>query len=219
MANQELKLDVLDTRLTDKRTDWLCEWTRGRNPEYCLRVDEGTSLDRLLDDLLLKVKDDKIGLLQIFAHGLGVFEYADKAKKQLKAIHGGFGVELCKENLTMSTVERFGRLSGKFGAADVGIKLLGCAVAAAPKSVRETPGATPKIGFGRELCQRLANLTGAGVMASEALQDATIRDEPISFRTAGQIKSIEACVTLGDWEGTVWVFSPKGPAQKWKPAR
>jgi hypothetical protein len=153
-------------------------------------------------------------VLSILAHGFGEYTYKDSMKKFEAAIEPGFGVEFGRDNIVMETVERFKALKGLFSSAGVGIKLMGCGVAAQYR-FRVTPvGREYKQGFGKDLCKKLAEVTGASVMGSDALQTVEIDENPKTYRWGSDIQTINSCDRFGKWEGQVWVFSPNGKVEK-----
>jgi hypothetical protein len=102
--------------------------------------------------------------------------------------HGGFGIQLGKEGLTLATVDRFSALKGLVKS----IILYSCAVA------ETAPGRRMTDGDGGLLIARLAARTQAYVVASSALQyyyAGTSGISPIDF---------------GTWEGDVYLFGPSG---------
>jgi len=222
-SGEAIDIDVPDTRLTDDGIEWYCEWTKGGDPNRRLLVDGNTPLDQFLATLKSRVGGNRIGVLSILAHGWGEWEYQDKEKKRPKTIHGGFGVEFCKDTIpgiepgvTLQTVDRFKELYGLFSSREVGIKLKGCE-AAAEYRFRVAPNSSEfKTGFGKKLCGRLATVTGASVMASDHLQDVKIDDTARTYRWANDIRTIKSCVSFGEWEGSVWIFRPDGTIDKIK---
>src|SRR5258706_5352652 len=196
MADSEVvNIDVLDKRLTADGIEWYCEWTKGGDPQRRILVDENTPLDTFLQTVRSRIGDARIGVLSILAHGWGEYEYRNKEdmknKKSLK-IHGGFGMEFCKESIRMDTVERFKELKGLFRGADIGIKLMGCA-AAAEYQFRVCPGVNEfKKGFGKKLCGKLAEVTGVSVMASDNLQAVSIDRNERTYRWGSDIRTIKS---------------------------
>jgi hypothetical protein len=213
LTKEVIDIDVLDTRLTDKGIQWYCEWTRGGDPNRRVRVDGSTPLDAFLQTIKSRIDQRKIGVLSILAHGFGEYEYTDATKKKRKAIHPGFGIQFGSDNILPATVERFKALNGLFAGTGVGIKLMGCG-AAAQYRFREAPNGSYKTGFGKDLCKKLAATIGASVMASEALQEVQIDENPRTYRWGNDIQTIPACASFGDWEGQVWIFSPDGGLAK-----
>lgn len=104
--------------------------------------------------------------------------------------HGGFGLQLGQDNLTLSTVSCFKTLKGLVST----VILFACA----PADV--APGANHTSGDGAWLCTQLAVMTQAKVVASSATQVYSHQEHwfwhsPIDF---------------GAWEGDVFEFSPDG---------
>jgi hypothetical protein len=182
-----------------------------------LTVNGATELDRLLQDIKGRVgKGNKIGVLSILCHGLAHAEYEDEAKTKIKIWHGGFGMEFCKEDITLKTVSRFGGLKGLFANRALGIKLIGCA-AAAQEVFNVVPSGKEKMrSFGKRLCWSLARATGTGIMASTSLQDADVNKlyKKVTVRSGWDItekeEEVAQCVEPGKWEGKVWIFTPDG---------
>jgi hypothetical protein len=216
MATEEtIDIDVLDTRLTDSRTtSWYCKWTKGGDPDKRLRVDENIKLDSFLDTVKSRLRGRKLGVLSILAHGFGVLEYPDRAKKGEPKIHGGFGIEFCEENLLLTTVEQFKKLKGVFSNRDLGIILMGCAAAAEDRFLVAPGTKEYKTGFGKQLCSKLAAVTDTGVMASESLQEAKVDTSPRTYRWGNDIQEVASCVEFPGWKGTLLVFSPNGKMKR-----
>lgn len=217
-ATEGINIDVLDTRLTDDGIEWYCEWTKGGDPDTRILVNGDMLLDRFIEMVKSRLRDRKLGVLSILAHGWGEWEYADKAMTKRKKIHGGFGIEFCRDGLLLTTVERFTALKGLFNNRDLGIKLMGCA-AAAEYRFRVAPGTSLfKKGFGKRLCRRLAAVTDVSVMASDSLQDVDIDKNPRNYRWGNDFRTIKSCVKFGSWEGAVWIFQPNGRVEKVEPS-
>jgi hypothetical protein len=217
MAETEvIDVDVLDTRLTDDGIEWYCEWTKGGDPNRRILVNGDTPLDGFLEDVKKRLKGRKLGVLSLLAHGWGQWEYADKAMQKKVKLHGGFGMEFCKEGLIRETVDRFKALNGLFNSSDMGIKLMGCDVAAEYR-FRVAPGGSFKDGFGKQLCFKLAEVTQTGIIASDSIQAAEIDSNPRTYRWGNDIRTIKSCVKFGSWEGNVWIFRPNRTSDKYKP--
>lgn len=215
---ETINLDVLDTRLTAEGVEWYCEWTKGGDPKRRITVNGSTPLDMFLDTVKSRLGESKLGTLTLLAHGFGEYEYSDREKKRIKAIHGGFGMEFCKDNINLGTVDKFVKLKGLFAGSDkIGIKLLGCA-AAAEYRFKVAPRTNEyKTGFGKKLCKKLAEVTNTCVMASESLQGAEIDTQERTYRWGYDIQTIKSCVKFKHWEGIVWIFHPNGKIVKWTP--
>ena len=106
--------------------------------------------------------------------------------------HGGYGLQLCAEDLTLNTVNQLQPLNGNI---DYYIKIYSCGTADV------APGRTGQIGDGRELCSRIARVTGAGVFAADATQ----------YYTNGTLFGlISKPIDFGNWEGNVLEFDAGG---------
>jgi hypothetical protein len=102
---------------------------------------------------------------------------------------GGFGLELCNENLTLATVNQLAPLNGKLSYYSY---IYSCAAADV------APGHEGIHGDGRMLCSRIASTTGNGLFAADATQiyiHCSLFGIPISF---------------GGWEGNVLEFNAAG---------
>ncbi len=106
--------------------------------------------------------------------------------------HGGFGLQLCQENLTLATVAQLNPLNGNLsyywviyacGAADV------------------APGRQGLHGDGRMLMSEIARRTGIGVFAA----DATQRYVALSLGSWCILP-----IDFGGWEGNLLEFSATG---------
>jgi hypothetical protein len=106
--------------------------------------------------------------------------------------HGGYGLQLGAENLTLSTVTSFRTLRGLVSVVIV----FSCAAADV------APGANHTSGDGAWLCTQLAVMTQAKVVASSATQTYTYSDS--SYRI------FRSPIDFGKWEGDVFEFSPDG---------
>jgi hypothetical protein len=104
--------------------------------------------------------------------------------------HGGYGIQLGQEGITLGTVDLFAspNLRGKIKS----IILYSCAAA------ETAPGKRMTGGDGNLLCSRLADRTKAYVIASSTFQIYTYggsSNQPINF---------------GSWEGDVYLYGPNG---------
>jgi len=106
--------------------------------------------------------------------------------------HGGFGLQLGTENLTLTTVPCFKTLRGLVKV----IILFGCGTADV------APGTNHTSGDGAWLCTQLAVATQAKVIASSATQYYSYHNSSWSF--------FNSPIDFGDWEGDVFEFSPDG---------
>lgn len=130
---------------------------------------------------ILSEQFGKIESLQIMAHGIE------------EDGEGGFGIELCKDNLTQDTVHQLRPLQGKVDK----IVLLSCAAAQVASNRRGSDG------DGELLCKRIAMTTRSWVKASTYEQEYKVWSWEKSWGT-----------DFGNWEGDCWWFSPHGMKYK-----
>ena len=197
------RLVLLDFRLTGMVTDGIGE---------VIRVGAGTDIQKAFN----KVAARAFGLgglddLLICCHGFeALFEDYDG---QVSFMSGGFGLQLCNENLTLANVG----VTAVLKAAPPEVQLvkrivvLSCAAA-------ETNRLTKVFGAdGKRLMGAIALTTGASVVASTASQSYDlIPGVAQSLRSAGGRDDWR--INFGEWEGDVFEFSPAdGSARKLKP--
>jgi hypothetical protein len=135
--------------------------------------------------------------LSIMCHGYegGV----DDGRAGLSTMDLGFGLQLCREGLTLANVSQTARLEGLVEI----IILYACGPA------RTRPGFEGTSADGREFCRELASWTGAEVLA--AIETQYYLKEP----RAGLIKRLfrigaDDTINFGNWEGQLYRFSPDG---------
>jgi hypothetical protein len=135
-----------------------------------------------------------VGKLRIIAEGLG------KINAVHIMAHGieedgvcGFGLLVCKEELTNNTVHMLRPLKGMVNK----IVLLACGAANTAKGNKRADA------DGNLFCQRLAKIAGAWVKAS------TFRQEYVVWSRAKGWGS-----DFGEWEGDCWWFGPGGEKYK-----
>jgi peptidoglycan hydrolase-like protein with peptidoglycan-binding domain len=116
--------------------------------------------------------------LKLMAHG-----YTGPGGSQ-----GGGGIQFCREDLSLSNLDRLRPLYGKFMA---GVDVYACGVAYI------TPGYEGKVGDGNVFCSRMAQILGTHVRASTATQ----------YYGLG---SASSGLEFGRWEGTVLTYGPRG---------
>lgn len=174
----------------------LCVWDNrltsspGVRPPYkeLIEVGEKSPLADVIDWVVFKSWQYSGDVrVIIMAHGIesatvrGVYTQAQ----------GGFGVSLCKETLTLDTVERFApwkkiaRPPATTGVKQIDIR--GCGAAYI------VPGRDGQIGDGNYLCYKLAQITGSYVRASTAPQ-------PYDFTR----------MVFLPWVGLVQTYGPTG---------
>lgn len=135
--------------------------------------------------------------LSIMCHGFKGGVYDDRLG--VSTMDLGFGLQFCRENLTLANVDRTARLDG---LVDL-IILYSCGPA------RTRPGCEGTAGDGRAFCRELAAWTGAEVLA--AVETQYYLEEPRS----GIIKRLfrigaNDTINFGGWEGQLHRFSPDG---------
>jgi hypothetical protein len=145
---------------------------------------------------------DKVGGLSdlwIWCHGFeGIIE-DDELSSSYQA--GGFGLELCQENLTFGTVNLTSVLKAKRRVRR--IVVFSCAAA-------DSPGTTSAMNAGSDgmrLMGELALFSGATVIASDQTQYYHWRPTTIQ-KLFGETTKNEFPIDFGEWEGNVYEFSP-----------
>ena len=201
----------LVVRIIDKRVG------RSFDPPLSTDIVCGPATD--LNDIFAQVADmayaKKIETLLIMSHGF--YNLDDKGRERY-----GFGIELGQQNLKMGNVEAMlGRLAGRFASAGRGIELRGCGAAARSEfTVHHGGKPLVLVGDGIALCQRIADVTGTGVLASSDEQPGPCRVVPAGqpTRINGNVgttpDSEMALCPVGVWEGKVWLFTPKAATPK-----
>jgi len=142
-----------------------------------VRVNGHTSLSRLIQ----RVNDISFQYgseirLRIMCHGYEVDG------------HGGYGLQLCQEDLRLTTVRQLAPWNGNLS---YGITIYSCAAA------EVAPGRAGLHGDGRMLCSEIARITGTGVRAADATQ---------IYMHLGSLMAIN----FGRWEGNVLEWNARG---------
>jgi hypothetical protein len=114
---------------------------------------------------------------------------------------GGFGLELCQENLTFATVNLASVLKTRRRVRR--IVVFSCAAADSPG----TDSAIRAGSDGMRLMGELALWSGAPVIASDQTQYYHWRPTVIQ-RLLGETTKNEFPIDFGEWEGNVYQFSP-----------
>jgi hypothetical protein len=144
-----------------------------------IQVNQHTPLSSLVQEIANA--SDRYGSeirLKIMCHG---FEDAHG--------RGGYGLQLCHENLNLASVNQLAPLNGKLSYYTY---IYSCATADV------APGHEGIHGDGRMLCSRIASITGNGLFAADATQvyhHSSLVGMPIDF---------------GAWEGNVLEFNAAG---------
>lgn len=123
--------------------------------------------------------------VKIFAHGI----YADVNRPDT----GGYGIELCRENLTLGTVKQ---LQSWNGYVSYGIDVYSCGAA------NLAPWRVGLDGDGWLLCSRIALLTGTTVRAALLPQ--------LYHHFGGILGLFRMPIDFGGWEGVVLTFDARG---------
>jgi hypothetical protein len=197
------RLVLLDSRLIGMVTDGIGE---------VIRVGASTEIRQAFDKVALHAfarggLDD----LLICCHGFeALFEDYDG---QLSFMSGGFGLELCAENLSLANVGVTAVLRSIPPEVPLVKRIVVFSCAAA-----DTHRLTKNLGAdGKRLMGAMALMTGARVVASTATQYYhLIPSVAQSLRSAGGEDDWR--IDYGEWEGDVFEFSPAdGSARKLKP--
>lgn len=160
----------------------------------------------LFDRVIAELGASKIELLSIYAHGFG-------ERDSKGVLHGGFGIELGKDNITIANAASlFARFKGKFLKPQLGIELVGCEVV--QKSTVKV-GNQVKVGDGVKLCQTIAAAAGTCVRASSSRQAFTITKDFTKVvqdpsAPLGRVSREFVEVEPGPWEGNVWLICAQG---------
>ncbi|HEY4361560.1 MAG TPA: hypothetical protein VGN17_11340 [Bryobacteraceae bacterium] len=147
-----------------------------------VRVNAQTPLSQLvqqINNIAFQYGDDI--RVRIMCHG-----YEDDSGR------GGYGIQLCRENLTLNTVNQLAPWSGNLS---FGITIYSCATADV------APGCEGIIGDGRLLCSRIARITGTEVRAADATQN---------YRYFNLLGIITSPIDFGRWEGNVLEWDARG---------
>jgi hypothetical protein len=139
-----------------------------------------------IDDMVISIRRASIShgtdiRLNILAHG---FYTGD---------HGGYGIQLCREGLSLTTV---GKLQPLNGYLSYGIDIYACGAA------ETAPWTVGQSGDGWTLCSRIASYTQSIVRA------ALLPQTYIHF--GGIFGLFRIPINFGRWEGTVLTFDPRG---------
>jgi len=215
-----VNVSVLDDRTDESRVNKRCEWIRSSgSSEFRIVVNESTLLDTFFANVKKRLgEDNKIGTLSILCHGYGRYQYPDEERKKKPHIRGGFGLEFCKEGVTLANAKSFAALKGAFDPEKATIMIVGCA-AAVEETFNVVPSGKEKAtSFGRKMCLAIAKATGALVVASTSFQDIDVNELTYVVREKGlPVEKTEKCVDPGRWEGKVWAFAPNGTVKPFQP--
>lgn len=157
-------------------------------------VNESTPLKQCIDRVVARAKaQGGLDNLEILAHGRVTYTSGD-GQACLPNWTKGFGIQLCKENLTFKTVG----LTAAWKGLIKRITLYSCGVAHTATGNENTGG------DGQRFCGELAVWSGAEVIASNYLQ---------KYK-----KYSPVFLDVGAWEGQVYRFDPNdGKSTPFKP--
>jgi hypothetical protein len=197
------RLVLLDFRLTGMVTDGIGE---------IIHVGGGTDIQKAFNKIATKARavgglDD----LLICCHGFE--EILEDYDNSISFMSGGYGLQLCNENLTLANVGVTGVLKSAPPLVPTVKRIVVFSCAAA-----DTSRAAKNVGSeGKRLMGSLALTTGARVVASDATQYyRAIPSIAQSLRSAGGENDWR--IDFGEWEGNVFEFSPDdGIGRKLRP--
>lgn len=197
------RLVLLDFRLTGMVTDGIGE---------VIRVGGGTDISKAFAKVGRRARElGGLDDLLICCHGFeALLEDFDGS---VSYVSGGFGLQLCNENLTLANVSVVSVLKGAppLLPAVKRIVVLSCAAADTQRRARHAGS------DGRRLMGSMALFSGARVVASSATQTYTLMPSVAqTLRSAGGQNDWR--IDFGEWEGDVFEFSPDdGSARRLKP--
>ena len=136
-----------------------------------------------------------LDVLYIMCHGYYAWE--ENQQLQMSIAVGGYGLQLCKEGLTLTTVDGAGRaIEGKIKA----IVIYSCGAS----STQSNNAGTKKPGDGKYFCEQLCKKSKAEVYAADREQfySPGVRHwyDPSTWGNKG--------IDFGKWEGTVYKYAP-----------
>jgi hypothetical protein len=146
-----------------------------------VRVDAQTPLSQLVQQVnnLAFQYGDEIRI-RVMCHG-----YEENGR-------GGFGLQLCREDLTLNTVNQLAPWNGNLS---YGITIYSCAAADV------APGHAGIVGDGRLLCSRIAGVTATEVRAADATQ---------YYAYVNLLGIITSPIDFGRWGGNVLEWDARG---------
>jgi hypothetical protein len=164
----------------------------GGSPPLCqnkFMVDENWDLGNAFLWVSNFAKSQPGGRLErLFILCHGIYAWEENAYHKASITVGGYGLLLCKQNLTLSTI----------GVVATNIRnLVGEIVIYACGTGSSQSNNKGKAGDGDLLCKTLAKQTKAAVVASDRIQ-------------WYQMKGANNEIDFGDWEGTVSRYNPEG---------
>ncbi|MDR3493960.1 MAG: hypothetical protein P4L82_05110 [Ancalomicrobiaceae bacterium] len=165
------------------------------NYNYVMRVSEHHSIDMVIATVAMYGAHQPLDVLHIFCHGYEAdWDLRDQLCTGVEV--GGFGLELCKEGLSLANVFRTDRWDRKVKK----IVVFSCAAAGTGVGNDGTPA------DGRQFMGEIARRSGAEVIGSSATQYFNrVRAAYSGHRT------VDNTIDFGAWEPPVFSFTRAVP--------
>ena len=160
-------------------------------------------LDRIIDQVAIRIAENEVVNLVIAAHGLYGAGFSDAPATpggDTSHSFGGFGIQLGRDNIINANVHLFTRLRNSSECTTLrNIVIYACGAADI------MPGGRNGVRDGFLLCREMAAHSGCSVYASDTAQRfSTWRVNPT--RTG----MVQSDIYFSEWEGTVYKFDPDG---------
>ncbi len=165
------------------------------NYNYVLQVNAKTGIDHVVSTVAQYGRIQKLAGLHLFCHGFEA-DWNLAAQMCMPTAHGGFGLQLCKEGLTLFNVSKTAAWKGLIQQ----IVLFACAPA------DTGAGNAGTYGDGKRFCGELALWSNAEVIAA---RDTQYYDLSKAKYSGG--RSVANTIDFGAWEGPVYKFTPENP--------
>jgi hypothetical protein len=165
------------------------------NYNYVMETNANITIDYVVGRVAHFGRMQKLTGLHIFCHGFEA-DWNLTAKMCMPTAHGGFGLQLCKEGLTLLNVSKVAAWKGLVQR----IVLFACAPA------DTAPGNAGTYGDGKRFCGELALWSDAEVIAA---RDTQYYDRTTATYSGG--RSVANTIEFGAWEGPVYKFTPANP--------
>jgi hypothetical protein len=165
------------------------------NYNYVLEVNAKIGIDYVVGRVTHFGRIQKLAGLHIFCHGFEA-DWNLTAQMCMPTAHGGFGLQLCKEGLTLFNVSKTAAWKGLVQQ----IVLFACA----PADTGEGNAGT--YGDGKRFCGELALWSNAEVIAA---RDTQYYNQSAATYSGG--RSVANTIDFGAWEGPVCKFTPENP--------
>jgi hypothetical protein len=165
------------------------------NYNYVMDVSDKISIDFVVGRVAHFGRIQKLASLHIFCHGFEA-DWNLTGKVCMPTAHGGFGLQLCKEGLTLFNVAKTAAWKGLVQQ----IVLFACAPA------DTGPGNAGTYGDGKRFCGELALWSNAEVIAA---RDTQYYDRTTARYSGG--RTVANTIDFGAWEGPVYKFTLENP--------